>query len=159
MAIRKEYRRRPVRFLELAEREGWRLKVYGIRFQSGPEFQTPDKALVQAAIARAFDSLERPATSSDRYGVGFLIVHQGQDRNWVLLDWWYDSEILKQRLFSSAIDKPLELSSVLQSDIVACTWEMAVLGFERDAWVKTVLDNPGGPDFESYCAQHLNADV
>jgi hypothetical protein len=36
---------------------------------------------------------------------------------------------------------------------------LAVVAYERDAWVQHVLLNPGGPDLDAYLAQQLNADV
>lgn len=158
MSIRRNYRSRPIRFLELSQREGWRLKVYGIRFQGEEPQEFPDPLLVEAAKRLAFNELEQPAKTSERYGVGFLIVHQGQDRNWVLLDWWYDSEILKQRLYCSPHNQSVDLQPVKQADLLACTWELVVHAFERQAWVELVLNNPSGPDLDAYCGRQLNTD-
>lgn len=158
MSIRRNYRPRPIRFLELSLRKGWRLKVYGIRYQGDEPRELPEPALVEAAKGLAFDELEQPAKAQDRYGVGFLIVHQGENRNWVLLDWWYDSEILKQRLYSSPQERPLDIQPVTQADLLACTWELAVHAFERQAWVDLVLNNPSGPDLDAYCDRRLSAD-
>lgn len=158
MSIRRNYRRRPIRFLEIARYQGWRLKVYGIRYQGESAQEFPDPPLLEAAKRLAFEQLELPAKTQDRYGVGFLIVHQGQDRNWVLLDWWYDSEILKQRLFSSPQENALDIQPVAQADLLACTWELAIHAFERQAWVDLVLNNPSGPDLDAYCDCQLNGD-
>ena len=102
--------------------------------------------------------LPNPAITDSRYGLGFLIIHQGEHRNWLLLDWWYDQEILKQHLYSSPLDNPGTITRAEQ-DLLACTWELAVHGFERQAWIDTVLNNPTGPDVEAYLNQRLNADI
>jgi hypothetical protein len=34
-----------------------------------------------------------------------------------------------------------------------------VIGFERAAWVRHVLANPGGPDLDAYLADQLNERV
>lgn len=153
------YKPRPIRFLKMMDIRGWRLKVYGICHQDGPVVdEEPDGALVAMALGVVRTKLPMPPQSDERYGVGFVIVHQGQDRNWVLLDWWHDREILKQVLMSSPLDQPEKITPV-KGDFLACTWELAVISFERQAWVDTVLNNPVGPDLEAYFAQQLNADL
>lgn len=152
------YRTRPVRFLHVTEHDGWRVKVYGIRFRDADGPDEPDAHIVALAKQAVLSRLPQPASTDMRYGVGFLIVHQGQDRNWLLLDWWYDREILKQRLFSSPIAAPHAVTPA-EPDLLACTWELAVHGFERQAWIDTVLNNPAGPDLEAYLATHLSTDV
>ena len=154
------YKTRPVRFLNLAEYAGWRIKVYGIRFtQDGSQFEPkPDRSIIALAQQAMLKQLPTPAVTDSRYGVGFLIIHQGQHRNWLLLDWWTDQEILKQLLFSSPLDAPDQITRA-ENDLLACTWEMAIHGFERQAWIDTVLNNQAGPDLEAYLKQHLNKDV
>lgn len=151
------YKTRPVRFLDLVEHEGWRIKVYGIRFSENGE-ESPDSAIVKLAQKAMLEQLPQPAVTDSRYGIGFLIIHQGQHRNWLLLDWWYDQEILKQHLFSSPLDAPDNVTRA-ESDLFACTWELAVHTFERQAWIDTVLNNPAGPDIEAYLNQRLNKNV
>lgn len=152
------YKTRPVRFLNLAEHAGWRIKVYGIRFTEDGSEERPDPTIIKLAQRAMLEQLPQPAVADSRYGVGFLIIHQGQHRNWLLLDWWYDQEILKQLLFSSPLDAPDQVTRA-ESDLLACTWELAVHGFESQAWIDTVLNNPAGPDIEAYLQQRLNKDV
>jgi hypothetical protein len=38
-------------------------------------------------------------------------------------------------------------------------WDLAVIAFERDAWLDAVLRNPAGPDVERYLATRLDADI
>lgn len=152
------YKTRPVRFLNLAENAGWRIKVYGIRYSKDGTEETPDPSIVKLAQRAMLAQLPQPAVTDSHYGIGFLIIHQGQHRNWLLLDWWYDQEILKQLLFSSPLDAPGDITPA-ESDLLACTWELAVHSFERQAWIDTVLNNPAGPDLEAYLQQRLNKDV
>lgn len=156
--LRSDYKTRPVRFLHVAQQNEWRIKVYGIRYQESSADITPDSQIVTLAEEAMLSQLPSPAITESRYGLGFLIIHQGQHRNWLLLDWWYDQEILKQHLFSSPLDNPGAISRA-EEDLLACTWELAVHGFERQAWIDTVLNNPAGPDIEGYLQRRLNADV
>ncbi len=156
--LRSNYKTQPVRFLHIAQQDGWRIKVYGIRFQKSAEDIVPDPNIIKLAEEAMLAQLPSPASTDSRYGLGFLIIHQGEHRNWLLLDWWYDQEILKQHLFSSPLDDPGTITRAEQ-DLLACTWELAVHGFERQAWIDTVLNNPTGPDVEAYLTQQLNADI
>jgi hypothetical protein len=56
-------------------------------------------------------------------------------------------------------EKPTQLEYVTPSGLIACVWDLAVIGFERRAWIDCVLANPGGPDVEMYLMQQLNEDV
>lgn len=149
------YSTRPVRFLELAEQDGWRVKVYGISVHD----ERPDDALVDAAIEHAFDQLPSPPTADDRHGVAILIVHEGNDGIWLLLDWWFGQDMLKHRLFSAPFDDPDSFEDISDTHTMACVWELSVFSFEREAWVETVLANEDGPDLDAYLSREFNDDV
>lgn len=76
------YTPRPVRFLELWEWQGWRMKIYGIAAQA----QYPSEELVQAAKKIAKRRLPQPALSDRHYGVGFMIIHDGANGDYVFVD-------------------------------------------------------------------------
>lgn len=155
MKLRGPYQERSIRFKEVTNYEGWRIKVYGISRQN----QDPiDDGLFATSTGRLFNHLPSNATSESSYGVGFYILHQGEHRNWFLLDWWHDQEILKQKLFSSPLEDPEKIAEA-EPDLMACTWEMAIQCFERQAWIEQVLKNPDGPDLTAYLAEQMNADV
>lgn len=153
------YETRNIRCLGVSDLGGWKTKVYEIcqhkDIRAADGSQSPVITEAKEIVATM---LEQPPHSPDRYGVGFLIVHRGKDRNWILMDWWYEREILKQILLSSPLDNPAQIT-VEHGNLLACTWELAVIAFERQAWVDTVLNNPNGPDLEGYCAKQLNAEL
>lgn len=148
------YDPRPIRSVELVAEDGWRLKVYGIAAAN----RSPNSNLVSAAKHVALEHLPGPAIDDDRYGVGFLIVHEGQDANFVLLDWWVGENMLHQDVFTPSFEEPARLTH-LPAGPTACVWELFVLSFERQAWISTVLANPEGPDLDAYLDQRLNATV
>lgn len=148
------YRERPVRCEGVLEAGGWRLKVYGIAYRG----ERPRPEVVAAAKEAALPALPQPPTTGDRYGVGFLIVHDGRDGCWCLLDWWGGEDILFHRLFAAPSDRPREMGPVTDFK-TACVWELAVWDFERKAWIDAVLANPAGPDLDRYLGAQLNADV
>lgn len=153
--IRTPYRTRPIRFLEVWEEDGWKVKVYGISAVR----ERPDPALVDAAKRLASERLPRPARTDDRYGAAILIVHEGEDGQYVLVDWWTGENMLHQHVFGAEAGAVEGFRYLSPTGLCACVWELHVLHFERTAWIETVLANPDGPDLEAYLARRLEEDV
>ena len=152
------YQKRPVRFLELIQDSDWKIKLYGIRYQGPGDPELPSAEVVEAVKAFAVPRFPQPATTNTRHGAGFLIVHQGQDAIWILLDWWENECMLMQRLFSAPLEQPERITPI-QSELIACTWELGVHLFERKAWMETVLRAGESASLEAYCARRFGADV
>ena len=144
------YTARPATFLEVVSANGWRLKVYAL--SSGDESVT--EALVSAGLDAMLGELPRPASTEDRYGAGFAIIHRGTLRNWFSLGWWEYEDILFHRLFSSPLDDPQSVQAE-ESAAIACVHELKIICFESDAWIKTALSEAGDPDFDNYLRLRL----
>lgn len=151
------YEPRPIRFLELWEPDDWRLKVYGISARG----ERPPPPLVAAAKELALKELPRPAVTDSRHGVGFLVVHEGADGSWVLVDWWVRENMLKNHVFSAPAERTdaEDFRYVTPTGLSACVWELHVQHFERTAWITSVLDREGGPDLEEYLLQRFSGEV
>jgi hypothetical protein len=142
------YKARPIRFLELWDVDGWRVKVYGISATS----DRPGEGLVDAAKAVARERLPEP-NEAGRHGVGFLIAHEGADSTWALVDWWANGCLLHHHLYGGGHPESLDLQPVTDG-LTACTWELAVIGFERQAWLDTVFA-ADEPDIDRYMDRRL----
>lgn len=157
-ALRGPHRTRPIRFVELHELAGWRLKVYLIQAPGSP----PAPPLIAAALDVASDVL--PAAERDdgpgsrHFAVGFVVVHQAADFAFVLVDWWAGENEVHQHLHSAPLDRPDQLRPH-PGQAVGCVWELAVVDFERRAWLRHVLANPDGPDLEAYLDARAHDDV
>jgi hypothetical protein len=149
------YTTRPVRFLEWWEWHGWRIKVYGISARA----EHPPEALVQTAREIAREKLPQPAVSESHYGVGYLIVHEGESGDYVLVDWWSNQDIVQHHLYGAPKGHEGKLDYHWPPGAGFCVWELAVCWFEREAWVETVLKHPENPDLEQYLRRTYNADV
>jgi hypothetical protein len=147
------YQTRPVRFLGLWNPDGWRVKVYGI----AADGERPEPGLVAAAKAVVRERLPQPADGEGRYGVGFLTVHDGRQGSWVLLDWWANGNQLYHHVFGGDRVTPTDLRPV-SGGLTACTWELAVTGFERQAWLEHVFA-AREPDLNRYLAAQFEAEV
>jgi len=152
ITLTEAYAPRPIRFLELWKPAGWRLKVYGVAYSGA----RPDEALVAAAKHAAEARLPDPEITPRCYGVGFLGVHEGRGSNFVFVDWWAHENELHHHVHVSQSSAPTELIEVTSTGLIACVWDLRIIGFERDAWVETVLANPQGPDLDVYLARRLN---
>ena len=67
------YLKRPVKFLKQVNSGNWRIKVYGISAKS----ESLPEELFNEGVSTVLPHLPEPPMSEDRYGVGFLIIHQG----------------------------------------------------------------------------------
>lgn len=149
------YRPRPIRFLELLERDGWRIKLYGAAYAR----ERPRDEFVEATKALAWRVLPRPADADGRYGVGFACAHDGHGGCFSFVDWWADENELHHELHLAPEDRPDELAPAAADALTACVWDLAIMAFERQAWLDAVLQNPDGPDLEAYLDARLDTDV
>jgi len=142
------YAPRPRRWLGVLDTAGYRLKQYAISLDGtwpGDDWQPALDALLAA--------LPQPTPAPGRSGLGLLILHRGNGADYAVLGWWdRDNELpLRLRIRPTGEDwrAPLANESV-------CVWDLELIGFERDAWVATVL--AGGHDVEAaeraYLARH-----
>ena len=119
---------------------GWRLKHWRIVYGDGPF----DDARFAAGRAMAMAALPRPAVTDERPGVGFLIEHQGNATDYVVLGWWDRQNELPLRVFV----RDGEWRPARDSESV-CVWDLEVIWREREAYVTRVL-RPEGPDLAAY---------
>jgi hypothetical protein len=131
------------------------LKVYGIAY--GRSLPRPE--LIAAAKTAAAQRIELIPESMRHYSVGFFGIHDGKTANFVFVDWWADENELHHHVFTSPSNEPERLNYVTPTGLAACVWDLRVIGFERQAWLETILNAPNGPDLEAYLQQRLNEDV
>ncbi|MBO8155823.1 MAG: isochorismatase [Bacillaceae bacterium] len=154
--LREKYKKRPIRFLDLWEHKGWRMKVYGISYGG----DLPRKELIPKAKELAAQHLPVPAVTDNRYGVGFIGVHDGEGASFIFIDWWTNENELIHHVYVAPHETPDQFEYFNSKGLIACCWDLKVMCFERDSWVKTILNNPkGSPDIEEYLQQRLNEDV
>jgi len=148
------YRPRLIRFTGIEEGKGWRLKAYTILHHS----KQPSEALRTAARDAALAALPQPAVSPDRYGVGFVAVHQGSSYDFVTVAHWAYQTELRSQTFMRPSSASFTLEPVSGSELSADVWDLRLLAFERDAWVETVL-RPQQADLGAYLARTLEEEA
>lgn len=145
---------RPIRFCGVAEISGWRIKLYTIAGIGDAVAQAYVKAAVEVARAK----LPWPAHTADRYGVGFLIIHEAALFNQITLDWWERDNELRHRVFKADGFQPTAFRDITSTGEAFCVWELKVIGFECDAWVDKVLRMPSGDALNAYMDTHLDGE-
>ena len=140
------YKKRIVSFVKQASFDDWRMKVYQISANSDP-IATP---LISKAITELLPRLPKIALNEHRYGVGFLIIHQGTMRNWFLIDWWENEDIMHHLLFSSPLEDSSNITAETDKSLIACVHELLVINFESEAWVNTMLSDDKPSDLNAY---------
>ena len=149
------YSPRLIRFLDLWQTDGWRIKLYGIAHAR----PLPRPELVAAAQSIAAQQLRLVPTDLRHYHLGFLGVHDRRTANFVFLDFWTDENELHHHVFVSPTDNPEQFTDVTPTGLSGCVWDLRLQAFERDAWVTHVLQRSAAPDFYGYLASTLNTDV
>ena len=154
MTLKETYQKRSIKHLELWEDNGWRIKLYGITHES----RQSEPELIAAAKAAAKEHLPQPAVNPHRYGLGFIGIHQGRSYDFVFICYWnYDTELKHISLMRASSSSTL-LEPVGEQELSNDVWDLRVLAFERDAWVKHVL-SADTADADAYLAEQLNETV
>jgi hypothetical protein len=130
----------------------WSVKLYGVAGKA----PTISADLLSLGLEIAASALPRPALTSTRYGVGFVVVHEAQSFNTVIVDWWEMVNELRHHVFRASPGAPGSFHEVTASGESVCVWELGVQAFERQAWIDTVLQQPDEGRFASYLATRFS---
>ncbi|MDO8554107.1 MAG: hypothetical protein Q7S22_04835 [Candidatus Micrarchaeota archaeon] len=155
------YAPRPIRFLEVMNgttSPNLRVKLYGV---SARDSDRPREELVKAAKTVAFDRLPKPSKPSipeSPLSVAIACVHEARGADFLLLGSW-DDNVLITNVFKIDPKVPGHTVMSYQRDSPLCTWDIKLIGFERDAWVEKVLKSPTTAGIEAYLSLVLNAVV
>lgn len=157
MVTVKPYKKRPVRFLEIVECNNWKIKLYSI----SSKHNLVDSRTIEYAKEQLPKWLEKTEIYRlETYKVATLILHEGKEGCFAIISWWIYENMMQLFVYLATDDNPTAFKLYSDKGIVTCVWEMAVLWFERNAWVEYVLKQPENPDAIShYLNQQLNEDV
>lgn len=122
---------------------GMRLKVYVITDGTGND-QTSLLLTSVRKYAQEFLPVALAIENND-HGLGYIILHEGEMRNWMLVHWWAYEDIVLHHVASAAPGNS-DFRSQDQQRFYACVWEQVVIHHERDAWVRTMLNARPDPE-------------
>lgn len=151
------YQTRPIRFLGLEKCGEWNIKVYSISSKkeyANARFIALAKTNLPLWLANV------SSTQLPNYQVATLIVHEGKDACFAVISWWVDENMLQLFAYLASAPNPTEFQLISDKGMVSCVWEMAVLWFERNAWVEEVLKEPNNPQArDNYLNKYFNEEV
>lgn len=151
-ALPASYSRRLVTAHPPVEAAGRTYKVYGLFADVGRRSEFPDTD----TLRREIDGRAAKPHPND-HGVGFVIRHLGRDGDYLLISEWHGGDMLRHRVSGTELGGRC-LAPLPVDDLVACVWELEVIRFERDAWVRTVLaaSPPAATAFEGYLGERMS---
>ncbi|MEM9064790.1 MAG: hypothetical protein AAGB51_04805 [Planctomycetota bacterium] len=135
--IRRPQSRRVLAFEGVNNAQGIALKCYHISRVQEPTERAIYLATLEAALATTDASLAEDTQAGSHHGAGFLCIHFGEHASWLLVSWWVDECILCQRMFRAELGTTS--FEAFKTNVIGCTWELAVHCHERAAWARHVL--------------------
>lgn len=150
------YKPRKIEFRETVQIKDWKIKVYSITTRS----HFDSMAELDSAVNHIPDWLENskvPGLST--YNAAFLIVHEGNDGVWTLINWWNGENMLRSMTFFTKFGEPGSFRPTPDNGFMACVWEMEVISFECAMWVEHILKKADRPDFPGYFKNVLSKEV
>ena len=151
-----EYKPRQIKFKELIETNGWRVKIYTIskigEFDHPVFYQNVLDQLPQwFKLENSFDA------SNDK--IAFLIVHAGTEGIFSLINWWVGTNMLNTNIFISYPENPFKFERISGNGLAPCVWELEIINHERVSWTNNVLKQSKMPKYEKYCDDVINIKI
>ncbi len=155
MIIKSAYSPRPVRFIELYEINSWRIKIYSISLKA----ETVSERTIKHAKKNIIEWLKKTENCNlPTYKIATLILHEGKEGCFAIINWWIDENMLQLFVYLASTENPDGFKLFSNNGIITCVWELEILWFERNAWIKHVLSKHENPDIKNYLLEKLNKD-
>lgn len=156
MKIQNKYQTRPIRFLEIYEHEDWKIKIYSISSRNEyvkKEIVVLAKTYLARWLQNSFNYFPL-----ETYRIATLILHEGKEGCFALLNWWIDENMLQNHVYLLKKNDQTRFIDYSKKGITACVWEMEIIWFERNSWIQHVLSKAPRPNYDGYLQEHLNKD-
>jgi hypothetical protein len=140
---------RPITFAGILYMRGYELKSYRIT-SGGKPFRTEH---FEEGLSLAFSSLLFPAITVIRPGLGFVIAHQGNELDYIVLSWWDRENELPTRVFvrDDTGWRPA------RPDESFCVWDLEIIWHERQCYIRTMLSPVPGASREAYLLDYAGS--
>jgi hypothetical protein len=114
---------------------GRALKAYGV-FAEPADADSP---VSPEWLREQAGSVLPEAPEPGDHPAGFVILHRAKDGDYLLVSQWYDANMLKHWVRGAPAGGSAAFEPLAEQAVIACVWELEIVKFERDAWVRTVL--------------------
>ena len=146
------YAPREAGFVTLVDRSDAIVKLSAIHAQGLAALDTDLVEIARNCIENAELVSALKFCETAQLGAGFAILHVGEEAVWLLLHFWLPGGIVSRHLWY-AENRTRDFKPA-PDHLMACVWELAVIDFERRAWVETAL---AGRPVSEYFARTLPA--
>ena len=124
MSINNKYTTRPIRFLEVYECENWKIKIYSISVHR----EYVKSETVKIAKSNISEWLKNAANYPlETYQIATLILHEGKEGCFAIINWWIDDNMLQQFVYLSNNIDPNEFKLYSDKGIITCVWELEII--------------------------------
>lgn len=149
------YQPRTIQFCETVSTGDWRVKVYtisqGVKFgQTEIYKKAVEKIPEWLEITNGFDNTHESCA--------FLILHEGNEGVFTLLNWWVGKNMLNTHIFLTAPGGQPSFQKISGAGLGPCIWELEIINHERESWIQNVLKS-NEPKFDQYLADVVNKTV
>lgn len=150
-----KYQTRKIRYKQLVEVEGWKIKVYTLMKQGSFEHE----AFYQNVLSELPSWLKiKNGFNDSNDQIAFLILHVGTEGIFSLVNWWVGKNMLNTHIFLTDHDNTNSFKKISGNGLAPCTWELEIINHERVSWTNHVL-KPESPDFDAYLRDVINKEL
>ena len=140
------YKARHIKFKELISVGPWHVKCYTI--SKHDEFRS--EVIYNQSLNNLTEWLQEMNSFDPRHNhMAFLIVHEGTEGVFSLINTWVGSNMLQTHIYISSYEDPGDTKKISGDGLFACIWELEIINHERLSWVENILKK-SEPDFSSY---------
>ncbi|MFP4846967.1 hypothetical protein [Winogradskyella sp. PE311] len=142
-----DYKPRLIKFKELYKTGDWFIKIYIITkddLNSNTKFYRNVKEKLPKWLELKNDF------NSKHDHVGFLIIHEGTEGIFSLINWWVGGNMLNTHIFKTNYDNLKEFEKISGNGLAPCVWELEIINRERLAWTNLILKQNLQPNFKTY---------
>ena len=134
------FRNRAITTLVWLEHRGWTMKRYAINYGAMPY----DESRFDGGRSLALTALPPSPTGPGRVGAGFVIEHQGNLIDYLVLAWWDRENELPLRIY---VREPSAGWREARDAESICVWDLQLIWAERQAYVSTVMSGRDRRDY------------
>lgn len=148
------FQKRPIHYLGLKEINDWTFKCYTITTEN-KAVSVDQISIVLSMIPNWLKGTE--LVEMKNYKVGVLIIHEGKEGTFGIVCWWVDENMLQLFAYLAKGNDAKNFELISDKGIVSCVWELEVIWFERNAWVKEVMmQNDHSESITNYLSKNFS---
>lgn len=126
------------------EIEHIRFKVYGL---VAKDKHISREMLVGAKSFINKDVLPRVLEEGGDNGLGYIIIHPGDNGISTSVYWWIEGSVLCQQIQRQLYGSDVFIDTI-KRPVIACIWELAIINAEQEIWRETMMiPNPSSSDY------------